>query len=177
MMRAALRPDLGASLAGLWWGEDALLRSTPGGALEGPRQSAGFAMLPYSNRIGFCRFDWQGTRYRTRPNFGDHPHSLHGVGWQRAWDVVASDARSARLRLRHVADADWPFDFEAEQRFELEPDALRWTLSLRNTDPAHPARRPGLAPLLPAPPRPPPAGERRWPLEPRARRAAGRTPA
>lgn len=133
--RAELRADLGASLAGLWWQDEALLRSTPAAALAGPRQSAGFAMLPYSNRIGHCRFEWQGQSYRTRPNFGEHPHSLHGVGWQRAWQVLAHDGQHAELALQHRPDADWPFAFEALQRFTLQPEGLRWELSLRNTDP------------------------------------------
>lgn len=133
-LRAELRPDLGASLAGLWWDDEPLLRSTAAEALEGPRQSAGFAMLPYSNRIGHCQFDWQGQHHRTRPNFGEHPHSLHGVGWQRAWEVVGRHPQRAELRLRHGPDADWPFAFEAIQRFTLLGDALRWEISLRNTD-------------------------------------------
>lgn len=134
-LRAALRPDLGASLAGLWWQDEALLRSVAPEQLEGPRQSACFALLPYSNRIGHCRFAWQGQHHRTRPNFDDHPHSLHGVGWRRPWTVAAQDGASALLKLDHAPDADWPFAFTAEQRLRLEPDALHWSLSLRNTDP------------------------------------------
>jgi hypothetical protein len=108
-LRAAVRPDLGASLAGLWWQGEPLLRSCEPGLLAGPRQSACFALLPYSNRIGHCRFDWRGQSYRTRPNFDDHPHSLHGVGWQRAWTVTAHTPDRLQLGLRHEPDADWPF--------------------------------------------------------------------
>ena len=133
-LRAELRPDLGASLAGLWWNGEPLLRSTPAEQLEGPRQSAGFALLPYSNRIGHCRFDWQGQTHRTRPNFGDHPHSLHGVGWQRAWTVRSQTAHSVELALQHAPDADWPFAFEARQIIALKGEELRWSLSLHNTD-------------------------------------------
>ena len=129
-----MRPDLGASLAGLWLADEPLLRSVPGHALEGPRQSACFALLPYSNRIGHCAFDWAGEAHRTRPNFGEHPHSLHGVGWQRAWTVGAHNAASATLHLHHEPDADWPFAFEAEQRLKLSSTGLRWELSLRNLD-------------------------------------------
>ena len=69
-------------------------------------------------------------------NFGDHPHAIHGVGWQRAWEVAAVGAASATLTLRHDAVGEqarsWPFAFAAEQRFVLTPDALHVRLSLRN---------------------------------------------
>jgi aldose 1-epimerase len=133
-LRAELRADLGASLAGLWWHNEPLLRSTPAEQLQGPRQSACFVLLPYSNRIGHCAFEWEGQPHKTRPNFEDHPHSLHGVGWQRPWTVVAQDAHSAELALRHEPDGDWPFAFEARQHISLKPDELHWQLSLHNTD-------------------------------------------
>lgn len=133
-LRAAVRPDLGGSLAGLWWQGEPLLRSCEPGLLAGPRQSACFALLPYSNRIGHCRFDWRGQSYRTRPNFDDHPHSLHGVGWQRAWTVTAHTPDRLQLGLRHEPDADWPFAFSATQELQLSEDALLWRLSLRSCD-------------------------------------------
>jgi len=155
-LRAALRPDLGGSLTGLWWNDVPVLRSMEPEALMGPRQSACYALLPYSNRIGHCRFDWLGSAYTTRQNFGDHPHSLHGVGWQRSWDVLAADESAITLGLTHAPDADWPFAFEARQTLTLEvadataapasspslasaaqrPHAtLHWLIEVRNTDP------------------------------------------
>ena len=138
-LRAALRPDLGGSLSGLWWNENPVLRSVRPESLESPRQSAGFVMLPYSNRIGHCRFSWRGQAHSTAPNFGDHPHSLHGVGWQRAWQVTQATPNRARLNLRHEPDADWPFAFAAQQTLTVsevggEAAALHWALELHNTD-------------------------------------------
>lgn len=133
-LQAALRPDLGGSLAGLWRRGEPVLRSVPAEALERANAGACFPLLPYSNRIGHCHFEWQGQAYRTRPNFNDHPHSLHGVGWQRVWSVDHGGETEAQLSLRHAPDADWPFAFEAQQGFALSPDGLRLTLRLRNTD-------------------------------------------
>jgi aldose 1-epimerase len=152
-LHAALRPDLGGSLTGLWWESLPVLRSVEPESLQGSRQSACYALLPYSNRIGDCRFDWLGSSYSTQPNFGDHPHSLHGVGWQRSWEVVTAGESSITMRLRHAPDADWPFAFEALQTLKLEvadapvalaaePAAalrraqswLHWQIALRNTD-------------------------------------------
>ena len=33
-------------------------------------------------------------------NFGDHPHAIHGVGWQRPWRVAAHDASERAARAR-----------------------------------------------------------------------------
>lgn len=133
-LRLAVRPDLGGSLAGLWHQGTPVLRSTEPGLLAGPRQSACFPLLPYSNRIGNRQFSWQGQSYSTRPNFDDSPHSLHGVVWLRAWQVLEQDATRLTLRYQHTPDGDWPFAFEAEQSIRLTPQSLRLELRLRNTD-------------------------------------------
>lgn len=133
-LRLALRPDLGGSVAGLWHHGLAVLRSTEPAALQSPRDSASFALLPYSNRLADRRFHWQGAEHRTLPNFEGSPHSLHGVGWLRAWQLEMQDERSATLGYRHEPDGHWPFAFTARQRFELDGDRLTTQLSLSNTD-------------------------------------------
>ena len=137
-LRLALRPDLGGCLAGLWLGDLPVLLSAEPQALQAVRPSASYPLVPYSNRIGFCRFRWHGHDFATRPNFDDSPHSLHGVGWLRPWQVEAHDASSVRLALQHEGDQHWPFAFAAWQRIELSPGALRLTMGITNTD-ARPA--------------------------------------
>lgn len=131
-LRLALRPDLGGSVAGLWHGGQPVLRSTEAAALGSARAAACFPLVPYSGRLGYRRFRWLGHEYTTAANFGDNPHSAHGLAWQRAWSVASAGATEAVLRLAHEADADWPFAFEIEQRFLLAPDAL--TVHLRATN-------------------------------------------
>jgi aldose 1-epimerase len=132
-LRLALRPDLGGSIAGCWLGDLPVLRSVEGDALGAPRQGASFPLVPYSNRLGYRRFQWGGQAYTTEANFPDSPHSLHGVGWLRPWQVVESGERSALLRYTHAPDGHWPFAFEAEQQVELEPQRLTLRLAARNT--------------------------------------------
>jgi aldose 1-epimerase len=131
-LRLALRPDLGGCIAGLWRGPLPALRSTEPGALERSRLAGCYPLVPYSNRLGYRQFRWRGREYTTQPNFDDSPHSVHGVGWQRAWRVESSSADHAVLSLQHPGDADWPFAFEARQSFALEPGALHVTLSIAN---------------------------------------------
>jgi aldose 1-epimerase len=132
-LRLALRPDLGGCVAGLWHGMQPVMYSFDPATLAGSRPSACFPLVPYSNRIGQRRFRWEGQDFELAANV-DEPHTLHGVGWQRPWEVAAADAAQAELRLVHRADAFWPFDFEARQHFELTPQALRLRMSVRNTD-------------------------------------------
>jgi aldose 1-epimerase len=136
-LRLAVRADLGASIAGLWLGDLPVLRSTPPDDLATSRQSGCYPLVPYSNRLGYRRFRWAGQDYRTQANYdADNPHSLHGVGWQRAWSVVSSSADSAELLYQHGADDHWPFAFEARQRFVLTSGALEVHLALKNLGPA-----------------------------------------
>jgi aldose 1-epimerase len=123
-LRLAVRPDLGGSIAGLWHRDTPILRSTEPAELTGARQSASFPLVPYSNRLGYRKFRWKGHDYTTEPNFGDSPHSVHGIGWMRAWQVTSHSGIALSLRLAHEADEHWPFAFEALQYFSLTPESL-----------------------------------------------------
>ena len=132
-LRLALRPDLGGSIAGLWHDTLPVLRSTEPAELTRARLSGCFPLLPYSNRLGYRRFRWHGQDHRTQPNFDDSPHSVHGVGWMRPWQVHSARDHDAVLDLVHAGDADWPFPFVAQQVFALTPDGLNLGLKFTNT--------------------------------------------
>jgi aldose 1-epimerase len=132
-LRLALRPDLGGCIAGFWHRDAPILRSTEPAALNGARASACYPLLPYSNRLGYRKFRWKGHEHTTQPNFDANPHSLHGVGWQRPWEIVSSSVLEVVQRLRHKGDADWPFPFEASQYFTLTPHSLHIEMVFTNT--------------------------------------------
>ena len=132
-LRLALRPDLGGCVAGLWLGDLAVLRSTEPADLPTSRASGCFPLAPYSNRLGYRRFRWQGQDCTTLPNFDDSPHSLHGVAWTSAWDVVSATATEAELRYVHTPDGGWPFAFDLRQRFVLRAGELEVHMALTNT--------------------------------------------
>ena len=54
-----------------------------------------YPLVPYSGRLGYRRFKWLGQEHRTAANFDDNPHSVHGVAWQRPWEVASSSATEA----------------------------------------------------------------------------------
>jgi aldose 1-epimerase len=127
-------PEMGGALSGLRHRDFDLLR--PWDRTPSVRRSACYPLVPYSNRIANARFCVEGEQYTLARNFGEHPHSIHGLGWQRAWQVIEHSERSCLLRLSHDPDRDggehWPFAFEAEQRLSLDEQGLSLSLGLRN---------------------------------------------
>lgn len=127
-----LLPALGGCIAGLWWGEVAVLQSTPAEQLQSVRQAASYPLVPYSNRMAHSELSWQGQQHSLSKNWLPSPHAIHGVGWERAWSVLAHTPHSALLGYQHTPDASWPFAFDATQSFTLSPQGLAMTMSMTN---------------------------------------------
>lgn len=131
-LRCELRPDLGGCVAGLWFGEQQVLRSTAADQLHDVRISASYPLVPYSNRIAWRRLHWAGQEFELPQNFAPEPHTIHGVGWERPWQVEEASATHAVLGYRHGADASWPFAFDSRQTFTLSGNALEMQISITN---------------------------------------------
>jgi len=58
---------------------------------------------------------------------------VHGVAWQKPWQVASQSPAEAELHVVHAADANWPFPFELQQRFVLTPGALEVHMVFHNT--------------------------------------------
>jgi aldose 1-epimerase len=109
-----------------------VLRSGPAAQLSSARQSGSYPLVPFSNRIAQAALVWEGTQHPLVRNNGPEPHAIHGVGWQRAWEVLESDSEFALLSYEHRPDASWPFAFDTSQTFRLHGGALELTLSITN---------------------------------------------
>ena len=141
----ALAPDNGGAILGWTLGDIPLMQADA-------RGKACFPLVPYANRIAHGRFMWEGRAYQLARNFGDHPHSIHGIGWQRPWVVEVVSETQATLSLVHDGSGDgWPFAFAAEQRLTLSPDALRIDISVTNRHNAVAPLGLGLHPFFPRP--------------------------
>lgn len=139
-LRLDLCPRVGGAITALTRDGVDVLRPLPPNVIEqrNARLLACFPLLPYSNRIAWGRFRWNGTEYQLDHNFPDHPHTMHGVGWQQPWQVAEQAGDRVRLALDYdPAEAGlytWPFRLHAEAEYALDPDGLRVTLSVRNDD-------------------------------------------
>jgi aldose 1-epimerase len=106
-------------------------------AWRDPLGMASFPMIPYCGRIARAQFAFGGETYTLDRNFGDSPHSIHGNAWRRPWTVAAQSEDRAELVLDHDGKAlpqEWPFSYQARQRFTLRPEALRIDLAVTNRD-------------------------------------------
>lgn len=131
-LRCEVRPDLGGCIAGLWLGDLPVLRSTPGDGLHNVRLSGCFPLVPFSNRIGHAVLAWQGTGHPLVHNLVQEPHAIHGVGWQRPWEVLEHAPDFLMLAHEHRAQSLWPFAYDASQTLRLQSHRLEMTLSITN---------------------------------------------
>ena len=130
-LEAALSPSLGGAL--LWFAADGadLLRRSPDEATDA-LETASFPLVPYANRIAHGRFTFDESTCQLPLNFGDHPHSLHGFGWQTGWAAVETSERHATLVHAHRGDAGWPWAYRAEQKVVLTQGSLSLLLTITN---------------------------------------------
>ena len=134
---ATIAPDTGGAIASFAYDGRDILRPTPRDAIDARevRRHACYPLVPYSNRIANATLRHGGLDHALARNFAPEPHAIHGVGWQRAWATVASDATSAQLALVHEATGEtraaWPWPFRATQSFRLRAHATGATLALR----------------------------------------------
>ena len=127
-------PDVGGSI--LAWGINGqdMLRRANAGAIElgDPLLLASFPLVPFSNRIGYGKFEWQGETIEIDPNFEPEPHAIHGIGWKMPWRVVEQSETHCVLDIDHKADARWPWPFSAKQTIQLTEATLEITLEAVN---------------------------------------------
>lgn len=141
--RAVIVPAIGGSIASFTWRDAEVLKSASPAAIDGGDVlgMASYPLVPYSNRVALARLCFGGVLHPLTPNFGDHPHSIHGLGWQRPWQVTHRDAGRVALALEHAATgaaaSHWPWPFRAEQDLALREVAggiaLVCSLAITNT--------------------------------------------
>jgi aldose 1-epimerase len=132
--RCDVVPAVGGSIAAWTVNGQQMLRSASGSSVADydPFQMASFPLVPYSNRIDNGSFEWDGKRFALARNFPPEPHAIHGVGFERPWQVRARAADSVTLVLNHRPGPAWPFAFEAQQRISISEAALAIEMSVVN---------------------------------------------
>jgi aldose 1-epimerase len=125
-------PEIGGAITRFEIGGKPVLRHVAPGQTS-VLEMCSFPLVPYANRIAGGTFEFGGKTYRLPLNFGDHPHSLHGHGWQAPWRVEILSRDRLSLAFDHAPDA-WAWAYSAEQVFTMTEDGLALTLSLRSRD-------------------------------------------
>jgi aldose 1-epimerase len=158
---AAVNSALGGTLAYFGSLEDPAIefvRPTPVRAYteRNVRATAGYPLVPYSNRIGDGLFAFDGVDYELDINSPIQWHPIHGVGWIREWSVASATSTRVVLELTHASsgtkDRFWPWSFEARQTFDLDDSRLQWSLSVTNRDRRRMPSGIGMHPFFPKSP-------------------------
>ncbi|MGA7674219.1 MAG: aldose 1-epimerase [Rhizomicrobium sp.] len=131
-MELDVAPEIGGSVTRLAFEGTDVLRPAPKGAFV-QCNACTFALVPYANRIENGVFHFRGREIRLSRNFGDHPHSLHGHGWQTAWRVASLSRDQVTLAYDYEA-ADWPWTYSAEQVLTLADGGFTHRLTVRSRD-------------------------------------------
>lgn len=145
---AILDPMRGASLLSLQYRGRDVVRRAPD-APRSPLDTGCFPLVPYANRIAGGSFAFDGVRHMVPLSDPAGPNSLHGIGWERAWRVVAADGGQARLEYVHGGDSGWPWRFTATLEIALAADGMLMTLAARNDEAGSRPMGLGLHPYFP----------------------------
>ena len=135
-----IRPSLGGAV-GAWTRTGAVIFhpvTDPNLIAQHGAAVGGYPLIPFSNRVAYGRFAFDGRTYQLDPNFRGEPHTIHGNAWMRPWRVLRRDQAAATLALDHDPPNDpagqWPFRYHAEIEYALRDDGLRVSILVRNTD-------------------------------------------
>ena len=134
-LEALVLPHIGGGLAQLNWivGQEPvpLLRPLNSKRLNpDPNELACYPMIPWCNRIGAGRFEYNNKHYQIAPNRADEPYPIHGDGWLSAWTVVTQSPTAVTLQF-DKNDAG-PFTYRGSLHYRLDAHTLVVTLSVEN---------------------------------------------
>ncbi|HEY5722878.1 MAG TPA: aldose 1-epimerase [Allosphingosinicella sp.] len=133
-LELVLAPAVGGSIARFDWLEKErrinILRPAEG-APASVLDAASFPLVPFSNRIRDGRFSFRHRNVTLAANMTGDPSPLHGQGWVAPWKMLRSNSRGAELEYVHEP-GEWPWRYEARQRFDLDENGLTLGLTCRN---------------------------------------------
>jgi aldose 1-epimerase len=128
----SLDENRGARISSMTIGDWSMILGPPDGTDIGIRWGS-YLMAPWAGRIPGGLLDWDGTSYQLPQR--DGPNAIHGLVYERRWQVVEATADSVELATS-LAEAGWPFGGDVRQRLELRPDSLTTSASLRTDRPS-----------------------------------------
>jgi aldose 1-epimerase len=90
----------------------------------------GFALAPFCNRIDGACFTYDGVPVHLPRNWPPDPDvAIHGLAWQRPWDVEAHSGQ--RLALVQTVDES-SFRYAATLTYDVTAEVARQTISISN---------------------------------------------
>ncbi len=96
-----------------------------------PLGMACFPLFPFSNRIVGGRFSYDGKDYVMPANMPPEPHAIHGNAWYLPWQILQQESNRLSIGLT-CHDANYPFQYYAEQEFILSDHSVDVRMSIKN---------------------------------------------
>jgi aldose 1-epimerase len=135
---ALVLPGVGGGLARLDWiaapEPIAFMRPVAADRIDpDPNELACYPMIPWCNRIGAGRFEFNGKHYHLPPNRANEAYPIHGDGWLAAWSIGEQSPTSLTLHFDHIGSG--PFIYRGTLNYQLHSATLSITLSAENRGP------------------------------------------
>ncbi len=102
------------------------------GAHPAIESMACYPMVPWTNRISGGGFTCAGRFHALSPNTANDPYPIHGDGWLQPWTLLQPEEGVVHMELHSDRFAGGPYTYWAQQAFELTPDGLSQSLTVRN---------------------------------------------
>jgi aldose 1-epimerase len=84
----------------------------------------GQVLMPWPNRLGDGRFDWDGRPLQTSLTEPENHNAIHGLVRWVTWTVVEESSSAARLEYRLYPQPGWPWILDLSMSYSLSEAGL-----------------------------------------------------
>jgi aldose 1-epimerase len=102
------------------------------GADETCQGGRGQALIPWPNRLGDGRFDWDGRELQTALTEPEQHNAIHGLVRWTPWTVAEQSDTRVRLEYRLYPQPGWPWILDLAVDYSLSDDGLEVRTSAIN---------------------------------------------
>lgn len=124
--------SLGAGLQGLYFDGRPLVETYPQG--EVAPLSAGLVLAPWPNRLADGEFAVGGTTFHLELTEQERHNALHGLVFDRQWDLVDHTRQAVSLAIAIGPDNGWPWSVTITATYELGDEGLEATFKASAAD-------------------------------------------
>ena len=116
---------------------------------QGWLESAAFLTLPFFGRLPVGALSDDGREVNLPANLAGEVQPIHGLCWQRPWQVIEHEAGRLLLAREHDGNG-WPWRYRSTQAVTLAPNRFELRIALTNLDDAPMPAGIGWHPFFPA---------------------------
>jgi aldose 1-epimerase len=84
----------------------------------------GQVLIPWPNRLGDGRFEWDGRMLQTALTEPEHQNAIHGLVRWASWHVAEESAGRVRMEHRLHPQPGWPWTLDLAVTYTLDGDGL-----------------------------------------------------